>query len=114
MLTITTIGTILTAIVLPLIGWGFKLYRDLQKEKLSDQQYQRLTTVSESAVRAAEELGAKGKWSSQQKADFAADAIKQVFPAVNEDTLKLVMHAALQAIGLGFAAKQLPAAGGAH
>lgn len=106
-MTITTIGTILTAIVLPLIGWGFKLYRDLQKEKLNEQQQQRLTAVAESAVRAAEELGGKEKWTSQQKVDFAAQAIKSAFPQVNESTVKLLIHAAVQAVGLGFAAKQV-------
>jgi type III secretory pathway component EscR len=108
-MTITTIGTILTVIVLPLIGWGFKLYRDLQKEKLSEQQRQRLTAVAESAVRASEELGGKEKWTSQQKVDFAAQSIKSAFPQVNEATVKLLIHAAVQAVGIGFTAKNVNA-----
>lgn len=109
-MTLTTFAYILTAIVLPVLAWGFKLYRDMQKEKLTESQQKRLIAVAEAAVRAAEELNAKrckdDKWTAKQKEAFAAKVITDAYPKLDKATVEVLIHAAIQAARLGASGKE--------
>lgn len=109
-MTLTTFAYILTAIVLPVIAWGFKLYRELQKEQLTESQQRRLTAVANAAVRASEELsekrGENNKWTAEEKEAFAAKVITDTYPGIDKATVEVLIHAAIHAAGLGMSGKE--------
>ena len=114
---ITLIGV--ASIVSMLIGWGFKIWREMKKDELSTRQKYQLERVADMAVRASEEIAKKGhnngtgKWSNEDKYQFAAEAImvgaEAISPALakslSPEMLKFMIHSAIQAIGLGATGK---------
>ena len=105
-----------------LIGWGFKIWREVKKDELTASQQDQLENVSYLAVRASEELAKKSKqqWSQDDKCDFAAEAIMEGAKAISPSLaanlsptmIKMLIHGAIQAVGLGASGKSNTENGG--
>ena len=90
-------------IVLPLAIAAWRTWRaDVANEKLRG--------FVDQAVRAAEELGAAGDMGDDGKAKFVKTLLKQHYPRLTDDVVEVLIHAAVQAAGLGASGKGAPPA----
>jgi hydroxyethylthiazole kinase-like sugar kinase family protein len=92
--------------VLAAVGVGIKVYVQLNKEKLSAEQEHRLGNLSEMTVVAAEELGKREGWSSQEKYNHVRDILETALPLVETDVVNAGIHAAIVSVGLGKSDKE--------
>ena len=88
--------TLAQLIIIPLAIAAWRTWRaDVANEKLQD--------FVDQAVRAAEEIGAAGDIDS--KAKFVKTLLKQHYPQLTDDVSEVLIHAAVQAAGLGASGK---------
>ena len=88
-------------IVLPLAIAAWRTWRaDVANEKLRG--------FVDQAVRSAEELGAAGDMGDDGKAKFVKTLLKQHYPRLTDDVVEVLIHAAVQAAGLGASGKGAP------
>jgi hypothetical protein len=110
-----------------LIGWGFKIWREIKKDELTASQQDQLENVSYLAVRASEELAEEAKsnpdkttWTAEEKYEFASEAIlegaKAISPklaaSLSPEMITMLITGAIQAVGLGASGKNQAKNGG--
>lgn len=87
--------------VLLLISFGLRVWMQVSKAKLSTEDAARLDHIAKMSVSAAEEIGAREKWTSGQKLAYAQDLIKGAFPKLKGEYVDASIHGALALLELG-------------
>ena len=103
-----------------LIGWGFKIWREIKKDELTASQQDQLENVSYLAIRASEELAEEAKsnpdketWTAEDKYKFASEAILEGAKAISPklaarlspEMITMLITGTIAAVGLGATGK---------